>query len=75
MLETSIHTVRSLIGLRNLGLIAEEREMIRRNSDLSKVYTFSHADFKCAEFYAARRYVHTAKKGRGEDFFFNKEEE
>ena len=49
--------------------------MIRRNSDLSKVYTFSHADFKCAEFYAARRYVHTAKKGRGEDLFFNKEEE
>ena len=49
--------------------------MIRRNSGVSNVYTFLHADFGDVKFYAARRYVHLPKGRREEDFFVSDEEE
>ena len=45
-------------------LILEDEKKIRRNSVVSNVYTFSHADFEGGEFYAARRYAHLTKEGR-----------
>ena len=61
--------------LENLVLIAESKNMTRRNSGVSNVYTFSHADFEGVGFYAARRYAHLIKEGREEDFFVNEEKE
>ena len=61
--------------LENLVLIAEDQNKIQRNSGVSNVHTFSHADFKGVEFYAARKYVNLTKEGREEDFFVNEEEE
>ena len=60
--------------IENLVLIADAEKTIQRNSGVSNVYTFSHADFEGVEFYAARRYVHLKKEGREEDFFVNEEE-
>ena len=56
-------------------LIAEDENKTRRNSGVSNVYTFLHADFKGVEFYAVRQYVHLKKEGIEEDFFFSDEEE
>ena len=50
--------------LDNLVLIAEEKNKIWRNSGVSNVYIFSHANFKVVEFYDVRRYVHLTKEGR-----------
>ena len=55
-------------------LMAEAEKTIRRNSGVSNVYTFSHADFESVEFYAVRRYVHLTKEGREEAFFVSEEE-
>ena len=40
--------------LEKLVLIAEDEKKIRRNSGVSNVYMFSHADFDGVEFYSAR---------------------
>ena len=56
-------------------LIAEDENKTRRNSGVSNVYTFWHADFEGAEFYATRRYVHLTKEGREEDFCVSDEKE
>ena len=61
--------------LDNLVLIVEDENKIQRNSGVSNVYTFLHADFKGVEFYAARQYVHLKKEGREEDFFVSVEDE
>ena len=50
-------------------LIAEVEKTIRRNSGVSNVYKFSHADFEGVKFDAARKYVHLTKEGREEDLF------
>ena len=50
--------------LENLMLLAEDENKIRRNSGVSNVYTFSHANLEGVEFYAARRYVNLTKDGR-----------
>ena len=55
--------------LENLVLIAEDKNKIRRNGDVSNVYMFLYADFEGVEFYAARQYVHLTKDVREEDFF------
>ena len=59
----------------NLVLIAEAKKRIRRNSGVSNVYTFLHADFEGVEFYTARKYVHLKKAGRKDDFFVSEEYE
>ena len=56
-------------------LIVEAKKTIQRNSGVSNVYTFSHADFEGVGFYAARRCAHLTKEGREEDFFVNEEKE
>ena len=56
-------------------LIAEDEKTVCRNSGVSNVYIFSHADFEGVEFYAARQYVHLTKEGREEDFFVSDKEE
>ena len=61
--------------LKNLVLIAEEEKATQRNSGVSNVYTFSHADFKGVEFYDARRYVNLKREGREEELFISDEEE
>ena len=61
--------------LANLVLTGEAEKMIRRNSGVSNMYTFSHADFKGVEFYAARQRVLLTREGREEDFFVRNEEE
>ena len=48
--------------IENLVLIAEDENKIGRNSGVSNVYTFSHAEFESVEFYAVRQYVHLTKK-------------
>ena len=58
----------------NLVLIAEAKNTTRKNSDVSYIYTFLHADFEGVEFYAARRYVNLTEEERKEDFFVNEEE-
>ena len=50
--------------LENLVLIAEDKNIIHRNSSVSNVDTFSHAGFDGVEFYATRRYVNLTKEGR-----------
>ena len=40
--------------LENLMLISEAKKMIRKNSGVSNVYMFLHADFGGVEFYDAR---------------------
>ena len=55
--------------LKNLVLIAELENMIRRNRGVSNFYTFLHADFEGVEFYAARCYVNLKKEEREEDLF------
>ena len=52
-------------------LIAEAKNTTRKNSDVSYIYTFLHADFEGVEFYAARRYVILTEKERKEDLFVN----
>ena len=55
-------------------LISESEKTIRRNSAVSNVYTFLHADFEGVEFCAARKYIHLTKERREEDFFVGYEE-
>ena len=52
--------------INNLTLMAQDEKGISRNSVVSSVCTFSHADFEGVEFYAARRYVHLIKDVREE---------
>ena len=62
-------------NLENLVLIAEDEKKTRRNSGVSNVYTFLHADFEGVGFYAATRYVHFTKEGREEYLFVSDEDE
>ena len=50
--------------LENLVLIAEDEKKIRRNSGVSNVYTFYHADLEGVGFYTARLCVHFTKEVR-----------
>ena len=55
--------------------IVEDENKIKRNSGVSNVYIFSHADFEGVEFYATRWYVNLTKEGREEDLFSSDEDE
>ena len=59
--------------IENLVLTAEAEKTIRRNSGVSNVYTFSHADFEGVEYCATRRYVSLSKKVIEEDLFVSDE--
>ena len=67
--QTKMHNIENLV------LIVEGKNKIRRNSGVSNVYMFLHADFEGFEFYAARKYVHLTKEGREVDFFVCDEDE
>ena len=55
-------------------LISEEERKIHRNSGVSNVYTFYHADFEGVVFFVTRRYVHLTNEGREEEFFVSDED-
>ena len=61
--------------LKTLVLIEEAKNTIRRNSCVSNVYSFWHADFEGVEFCAVIQYVCLQKKVREEDLFVSDEEE
>ena len=56
-------------------LIVEAENSIWRNSGVSNVYMFLHADFGGVGFYATRRHVHLTREGLEEDLFVSDEEE
>ena len=56
-------------------LIVGDKKKICRNSGVSNVYTFPHADFEGVHFYTAGQYVNLTKEGREEDFFVSDEDE
>ena len=49
-------------NLRESVLIEEPKRRIRRNSGVSCVYMYLHADFEDIEFYVARRYVNLTEE-------------
>ena len=61
--------------LENLVLIAEDENKIRKNSGVSNVYMFLHANFKGAGFYSKRPYVHLINEVREEYIFVSDENE
>ena len=60
-LGTMVQTDQSIVGVQ-LGFGIRRGEGIWKNSCISKIYMFLHADFKGVEFYATRRYVNTYEK-------------